>query len=715
MNRQYLSFRNPSLGAIVLLGFVGIPEGHAQTTLTFTANSDGTYRTLDSILVVNLTQGGDTILYAPDTVLVLDISTGVDGILPGSSSLLSIRPPYPNPFDGSTRFQVGTVEPGQLGLSVYDPTGRLVASHQQPVSAGAHIFTYTGGRQGMLFLVAEINGLRSIERMLSLSMDGGATPRITFGGSGGLDDLGSPKDLGPFNWSAGDSLKYVGYVMHAPTPLGFDSLSIRSLPVASETIPFPFVTHTDTLSAADLAILDALPDTILPPENIIIEDGLSALDILTDLDPTYIDSLGFGSGPMAKNLLSATEQKRLLFARMGAFAWYLINDANHIHGPEPPNGPAQTGLAYGYGSRFYNQREIPPGGECISESIYALDCSGMIYHMGADAGLTFPYTLKQAFVKAPYGTMRDTAGWRQALEPEYDKLRVVDMGLNLPIDSMRSGDLLIWANHIGQAYFVGPAGMQLFQSNGTNVISENCTANRGQGRGPSMKPLNAYWLSQFGGCPGPNCGVYRVLRIREKVCSGSPLIVTDSDGNTYPVVPIGDQCWLAENLRTTKYADGSPIPNVADSVSWIGLSTGAWCNYSNSFVTNPLYGKLYNGYAITDVRKVCPSGWHIPSIEEWLVLSNSLGQYAPYHLMSVGPQWGNLGDNSSGFSAQPSGGRDAGTFYGLTDGYAMWWSSTADGNNQWSRQLIMSFFGEPILYTLSRNQNSGMSVRCIKD
>ena len=88
------------------------------------------------------------------------------------------------------------------------------------------------------------------------------------------------------------------------------------------------------------------------------------------------------------------------------------------------------------------------------------------------------------------------------------------------------------------------------------------------------------------------------------------------DGYRYKGVLIGDQCWFAENLRTTVYADGSSIPEVTDN-SWTGLSTGARCTYANDPSVPHGYGLLYNWYAVDNASGLCPNGWHVPTDGEW--------------------------------------------------------------------------------------------------
>jgi len=194
--------------------------------------------------------------------------------------------------------------------------------------------------------------------------------------------------------------------------------------------------------------------------------------------------------------------------------------------------------------------------------------------------------------------------------------------------------------------------------------------------------------------------------------------VTDIDGNIYPVVEIGNQCWTKENLKTTKYADGSVIPNVTLDAQWIGLTTGAWCNFENSADNDSVYGKLYNWYTVADPRNVCPAGWHIPTDDEWFTLTNFLGgdSVAGGKMKTtIGWQPPNNGaTNESDFSALPGGNRDDGngTFNSFSfNGY--WWSSSEyDASTTWYRYLGY-FNGDT--YRTNGNKQGGYSVRCLRD
>ena len=101
--------------------------------------------------------------------------------------------------------------------------------------------------------------------------------------------------------------------------------------------------------------------------------------------------------------------------------------------------------------------------------------------------------------------------------------------------------------------------------------------------------------------------------------------VTDADGNTYSSIIINTKQWMKENLNVSKYKNGDVIPEVTDMADWDNLTTGAWCYYANDTANGVTYGKLYNWYAVTDPRGLAPTGWHIPTDQEWTSLTNFLG------------------------------------------------------------------------------------------
>lgn len=195
--------------------------------------------------------------------------------------------------------------------------------------------------------------------------------------------------------------------------------------------------------------------------------------------------------------------------------------------------------------------------------------------------------------------------------------------------------------------------------------------------------------------------------------------VTDIDGNVYQTIAIGNQVWTKTNLNVSRYRNGDIIPEVTDPTTWQTLTTGAWCYYQNDTANGPVYGKLYNWYAVNDPRGLAPVGYHIPSDSEWTTLTNYLGgvPVAGGALKESGlVHWNspNIGaTNSSNFTALPGGRRENG-FFDTIGNYGFWWSST-DYNNP-----ITAYEFNLYYYLGSTNRNSfaknyGFSARCVRD
>ena len=212
----------------------------------------------------------------------------------------------------------------------------------------------------------------------------------------------------------------------------------------------------------------------------------------------------------------------------------------------------------------------------------------------------------------------------------------------------------------------------------------------------------------------------------------SLVTVTDFDGNIYNTITIGTQLWMAENLKTTNYNDGTAIPNVTDNTAWEHLTTGAYSDYNNTPANSTTYGRLYNWYAVdnnaaTKVasnggKNVCPTDWHVPTDAEWTTLTDYLGgvSIAGGKLKETGTtHWQNPNTgatNETGFTALPSGSRaDHGTYYDIElEGY--WWSSTYYAFSLWPdayyREVI---YNSSLVSRDYLGVEYGYSVRCLRD
>jgi uncharacterized protein (TIGR02145 family) len=197
-----------------------------------------------------------------------------------------------------------------------------------------------------------------------------------------------------------------------------------------------------------------------------------------------------------------------------------------------------------------------------------------------------------------------------------------------------------------------------------------------------------------------------------------PVTITDNDGNVYNVIRIGTQVWLKENLKTTTFNDDVAIAYVTNAASWSALTTHGYCWYNNTESNKATYGALYNWHAVNS-GKLCPTGWHVPSDDEWLTLVNFLGGESPAggKLKETGTthwQSPNSGaTNESGFTALPGGWRrgDTGSYESLNV-YGYWWTSTLLTPSSWFRRI---WYNDDKTYRNLTDPKYGMSVRCIKN
>lgn len=197
--------------------------------------------------------------------------------------------------------------------------------------------------------------------------------------------------------------------------------------------------------------------------------------------------------------------------------------------------------------------------------------------------------------------------------------------------------------------------------------------------------------------------------------------VTDIDGNVYKTVVIGDQVWMAENLRTTSFRNGDKISNIKSDSMWINIKSAAYCNYNNSIDLDTIkFGCLYNLDAVYDSRNIAPEGWHIPDTTEWNELINFLGgkDIAGGKMKMEGFDFwfepNESATNESGFNGLPIGSRSPiNGVFNPNGAYGIWWAKP------------FGTLSSGYVYDLSYDKGSigfghndlstGYTIRCIKD
>jgi len=323
-------------------------------------------------------------------------------------------------------------------------------------------------------------------------------------------------------------------------------------------------------------------------------------------------------------------------------------------------------------------------------------------------------------------------------------------GLNFTVDALTSGTMEVYLGNDTlklNSTKTSVYTVRQFNTSTNTFANINVNANT---FGDSIA-VSAKWTSA-NGTTVTATGKYKFLRNYQKTINiqlntttnsfnfegWAPQTVTDIDGNVYKTVTIGTQTWMAENLKVTHYRDGTAIPNVTSNTTWGSLTSGAWCDNSNSTTNGTIYGHLYNWYAATDSRNIAPIGWHIPSAAEWNTLENYLiangfnydgttsGNKIAKSLAST-VYWmtdtsaGSIANdvsknNKSGFNGLPSGWRywGNGLSYALGSG-AVWWSSTNTYNLSLSANKNYSQSFDDSTVPTNGYKQYGLALRCIKD
>ena len=195
--------------------------------------------------------------------------------------------------------------------------------------------------------------------------------------------------------------------------------------------------------------------------------------------------------------------------------------------------------------------------------------------------------------------------------------------------------------------------------------------------------------------------------------------VIDIDGNIYNVVKIGEQFWIKENLKTTKFNDGTPIAMIADDIEWSQQRVPAYCWYNNDKATyGEKYGALYNWQSLKS-EKLCPVGWHVASDDEWIILTLFIGNYTGEGHLNAAPKlratsdWATPGSDEFDFSALPAGKRFYnGDFFSFGE-TACWWSDYDESTPRRARIIYdkQTYMDLNIYNTLPY----GLSIRCVRD
>jgi len=204
-----------------------------------------------------------------------------------------------------------------------------------------------------------------------------------------------------------------------------------------------------------------------------------------------------------------------------------------------------------------------------------------------------------------------------------------------------------------------------------------------------------------------------------KTCVINQKTPPDADGNTYNTIRIGNQIWMSENLKTTKYQDGTPLSNTSqvDNATWAAAteSNKYWALVNGTTANTQTYGLVYNQFAVTGStvggaanNNLCPVGWHVPTNDEFSFLNAFLPPFTGTKMKSTTLWSSGNGTNSSGFNGLPSGFRDTVSSWNDLSNYGYFW--TTSSGVYWNLVFFSANFLQSTFSPLY-----GISVRCLKD
>lgn len=741
---------------------------HSQTIeLSFTGICDAIHISVDSILVENITQGGDTVLYYPDTTLTLDVTTGVDEAIWANESL-RVTQNYPNPLISNTFIDVYVPKSGRISFAVYDIYGRELLEYSENISAGNHKFEIAPGKRGFLLLSVIFKN-----ESLSLKMfsNGGENIGASYIKHVGLEQktqtIKSIEAKSGFIFIVGDQLKYTGM-----SQFGIDTA--LSYPTQDSLVVFDFCGSKFCkplfVDGRDGEIYKAVEigNQCWMAENLAYLPSVNPSNSVSNNDAYYY-VYGYNGTNIA--LAKQTYEYKtygVLYNWTAAMnnsgssnnvpsgvqgscpdLWHIPSDLEwdtlmyYLGGWAVAGGKMkEAGLAHW---------QSPNNGATNSSGFTAIP-GGCLYEPGA----SFEYMGKQASF---WSSTRffSSIGWRRMLINISETINRSDEDFSLGYSVRCIKDTCTVFEQADA---------------GNDTLNIPCSAITLMANKPSNG--KGYWeiISGGGGVffdsldfktlfHGLSDSTYYLKWTIFNYCGKSSdtvvvsfdymvqdcgVIIDSRDGNIYNTIQIGNQCWMAQNLAylpsvfpSSDISSTSPRYYVYDYQGTNVISAKASNNYS-------IYGVIYNWLAAMDgtqssdsvpsgVLGVCPSGWHLPSDEEWKILEGeadsqygypnsvwdmygSRGSDAGGNLKEFGLdhwEYPNLGGtNTSHFTAIPGGRVHSfdGIFAGLGENICLWTATETSSSNS-CRRLIFS--GGKIIGRDGYSKDYGYYVRCVKD
>lgn len=685
-------------------------------------NGSGSSLTVESIIIENLTQGTSLTISGSDTLNIKAVTTGVNVPVNSKAKPMII---YPNPIINDCNLEFSTVDDGNVLISIFDLTGRLVVETKESLQKGNHSFKISDLYAGV-YMVKMTSGQFSYVTKLLSKQRGMNKGRIVYQGSKLYSELKSASEkVVKMQYNTGDRLKFKGIS-------GIYSTIVTDVPTDNKTINFRFIDCTDG-DSNHYSIVDMGRNWYWMAENLRTtkyRDGSAIPNVTNNAawqtlttpaycwynnDPVrYKEPYGaLYNYHIAQNAISVCPAGWHIST---SNEWYFL--INNLGG----NTMAGSKLKENGTSHWFSPNTdaidekgfSAVAGGTVSNIFYGMKMSG-IWMSPSPSNFNNPYDV--AYIM----------GYNKATVITNNYSKTTGLCIRCILD-----DQIPIVNFITSKSIFNPDENIHFIDQ-SNPMPTSWRWDFGDGQSSTQRnPYHTYTtVGQFRvtltatNSMGSNSVSSTVVCESEGGCSTCETgTVTDVQGNIYKTIKIGDQWWMAEDLKVTKYRDGTSIPNVPDGTAWRDLTTGAYCNVNIEPYKDPViyanYGKLYNFHAANDKRNLCPIGWHIPSEAELLTLVNYLGgeAVAGGKIKKAGTShWisPNTGaTNESGFSALPAGIREWGEYNTAIGNNARYWSSKTGTSELRAYMISVSFNSASLTYNQTY-KTEGICIRCIKD
>ncbi len=702
---------------------------------TFTANAQsllisftgtGASATVTTVKVENLTKGTSLSLNGTD-VLRLTLSTGISPVKDNQSSELKI---YPNPVTENSLIEIYPPVSGDAVIFISDINGRVIYQMNTRLEKLRQEFRLSGLKHGIYVITVNGNGYQISGKLLGTGKSNG-TIRIE-NVSNSMQSTDDKKSEGESKgvlatvdmpYSNGDWLKFTGIS-------GVFSTIVTDKPLSDKTITFDFTSCVDG-DGNNYPVVQ-IGAQIWMAENLKTTKFNDGSSIPIETNNTAWFNLTTFAYCWYENDISKRDQYGALYN------WHTVNRGNLCpagwHIPDDDEWTVLTTFLGGESVAGGKLKETgtahwSPNTDASNETGFTALPGGMrgnggyFFDLGYYGGYWWSAT--ENWGRIIFCRSRDISSLYDASttgcsvrcvkgEPEPAALPTVTTTAPANVTTTIANSGGVAKCNVGASI----TSRGICWSTSANPTTADSKTNDGTGAGSFTSQIDGlssnttYYIRAYAvNSAGTAYGDQLIL----KTMTGT---VTDIDGNIYQTVTIDNRIWMAQNLKTTHYQNGNGIPDVADDNTWYNLSTGARC--TNPYINNysGIYGLLYNWFAVSDNRNVCPAGWHVPSDDEWTALITYLGggSSAGGKLKEAGSShWmfpNTDATNESGFTALPDGARGPYGFSSALDWGFLWSASENDATTAWH---IILFTYDATVNKPPNSKTNGFSVRCIKD